>query len=104
MHLFFDFKTKYSNVNLLTNLCEFKTSDKYGERWSCAVKWGRVSEDFSHLYESDNNSNFSYQCQFTCELYFQEVLDRSYNFIEEILLDLESLGEGEKKINEDITI
>ena len=32
MHLFFDFKTKYSNLNLLSNLCEFKTTDRYGSR------------------------------------------------------------------------
>lgn len=88
MHLYFDFKTKYGNLDLLTNLCEFKTSDKYGERWSAAVKWGRVSEDFSHLYESDNNANFSYQCQFNCELYFQEVYDKSYDFFDEIKFEL----------------
>ena len=91
MHLFFDFKTKYANANLVTNLCEFKTSDKYGERWSAAVKWGRLTEDFSHLYESDNNANFSYQCQFTCELYFQEVYDKSYGFIEEVITALEEV-------------
>ena len=91
MHLFFDFKTKYSNVNLLTNFCEFKTSDRYGGRWSSAIKWGRITEDFSHLYESDNNSNFSYQCQFSCELYFQEVYDKSYGFIQEIISDIEDV-------------
>lgn len=96
MHLFFDFKTKYSNLNLLSNLCEFKTSDKYGGRWSAAVKWGRISEDFSHLYESDNNANFSYQCQFTCELYFQEVYDKSYDFLQEIVLELENLDNGDR--------
>ena len=97
MHLFFDFKTKYSNLNLLTNMCEFKTSDKYGERWSAAVKWGRISEDLSHLYESDNNANFSYQCQFNCELFFQEVYDKTYGFFEEILTDLQELD----KLGED---
>lgn len=98
MHLFFDFKAKYQNVNLLTNLCEFKTSDRYGSRWSAAVKWGRLSEDFSHLYESDNNSNFSYQCQFNCELHFQEVFDKSYGFIQEVLIDLEDLDSNDKLI------
>lgn len=95
MHLFFDFKTKYSNVNLLTNLCEFKTSDKYGERWSAAVKWGRLSEDFNHVYESDNNANFSYQCQFIAELYFQEVFDKSYTMLDEIRFELDADGMGQ---------
>ena len=96
MHLFFDFKTKYSNLNLLSDLCEFKTPDRYGGRWSAAVKWGRISEDFSHLYESDNNANFSYQCQFTCELYFQEVYDKSYDFLQEIVLELENIDNRDR--------
>ena len=88
MHLFFDFKTKYNNLELLTNFCEFKTSDRVGDRWMAAIKWGRLSEDFNHLYEPDNNANFSYQCQFMCEIYFQEVIDKSYEFLGEILLEL----------------
>lgn len=84
MVLFFDFKNKYNNVDLLTNFCEFKTGDKYGERWTAAVKWGSITEDFNHLYQSDDNSNFSYQCQFRCEIYFYEVIDTRYKFLEEI--------------------
>lgn len=100
MQLFYDFKTKYNNVDLLTNFCEFKTTDKYGERWTAAVKWGRITEDFSHTYESDNNSNFSYQCQFTCELYFYEVYDRTNEFIKEIMLELYATDiAGEKGVN-----
>ena len=82
--MFFDFKNKYNNVDLLTNLCEFKTSDRYGERWTAAVKWGQITEDFNHQYQSDDNSNFSNQCQFRAELYFYEVLDDRYQFLEEI--------------------
>ena len=88
MVLYFDFKNKYNNVNLLTNFCEFKTSDKYGQRWTAAVKWGEITEDFSHLYQQDDNSNFSFQCQFRCELYFYEVLDDRYDFIKEIYMTL----------------
>nr|DAX30632.1 MAG TPA: hypothetical protein [Caudoviricetes sp.] len=100
MQLFYDFKARYNNVDLLTNFCEFKTTDKYGERWTAAVKWGRITEDFSHTYESDNNSNFSYQCQFTCELYFYEVYDRTNEFIKEIMLELYATDiEGERGVN-----
>ena len=88
MVMFFDFKNKYNNVNLLTNFCEFKTSDKYGSRWSAAVKWGGITEDFNHMYQQDDNSNFSYQCQFRCELYFYEVLDDRYEFLKEIEINL----------------
>lgn len=90
MVMFFDFKNKYNNVNLMTNFCEFKTADKYGNRWSAAVKWGQITEDFNHTYGSDNNSNFANQCQFRCELYFYEVIDDRYEFLQDIRLNLES--------------
>ena len=90
MRLFFDFKNKYNNVDLLTNLCEFKTYDKYGDRWTAAVKWGGITEDFNHLYQSDDNSNFSYQCQFRAELWFTEVIDDRYEFLEEITYNIDS--------------
>jgi hypothetical protein len=88
MVLFFDFKNKYINVDLLTNFCEFKTGDRYGERWTAAIKWGQLTEDFNHLYQLDDNSNFSFQCQFSCELYFYEVFDTRYKFLEEIIFSL----------------
>ena len=72
MVMFFDFKNKYNNLDLLTNFCEFKTADRYGDRWTAAIKWQQITEDFNHTYQSDDNSNFSYQCQFRCELYFYE--------------------------------
>lgn len=90
MVMFFDFKNKYSNVDLLTNFTEFKTGDRYGKRWTAAVKWGTITEDFSHLYQMDDNSNFSYQCQFRCELYFCEAFDTRYKFLEEITYVLEN--------------
>ena len=89
MVMFFDFKNKYNNLDILTNFCEFKTTDKYGERWTAAVKWQQITEDFNHIYQQDDNSNFSYQCQFRCELYFYEVLDGRYKFLEEIITELE---------------
>ena len=88
--MFFDFKNKYNNVDLLTNFCEFKTSDRYGERWTAAVKWGQITEDFNHMYQADDNSNFSNQCQFRAELFFYEVLDDRFEFLREINTILEA--------------
>ena len=90
MVLFYDFKNKYNNLDLLTNFCEFKTTDKYGDRWTAAIKWQGITEEFNHIYQSDDNSNFGNQCQFRCEIFFYEALDERYKFLEEILLDLES--------------
>lgn len=91
MVMFFDFKNKFNNVDLLSNFCEFVTKDKYGQEWVAAIKWlGNITEDFNHVYQSDENSNFSYQCQFRCELYFYEVLDAKYKFLEEIVFNLDS--------------
>ena len=92
MVMFFDFKNKYNNVNLLTNFCEFKTTDKYGKRWTAAIKWGQITEEFNHTYAMDNNSNFANQCQFRCELFFYEVFDSRYDFINDIILNLNSEG------------
>lgn len=95
MPMFFDFKNKYNNVQLLTNFCEFKTPDRYGQRWTAAIKWGGITEDFNQTYQQDNNSNFSYECQFRCELYFYEVLDDRYEFLKEIIMRLDEETEKE---------
>jgi len=105
MVMYHDFKNKFSNVNLVSNFTEFKTSDKYGNRWTAAVRWGQITEDFNHIYQPDDNSNFAYQCQFRCEIFFYEALDTRYNFLKEILLELdhedvdgEVVGKEEKSI------
>lgn len=105
MVLYHDFKDKYINVFLLTNFTEYKTTDKAGDRWSAAVKWSSITEDFNHIYQPDDNSNFSFQCQFRCELFFHEVLDTRYEFLNELqlLLDSEDVG-GNKTIEESNTI
>lgn len=90
--MFFDFKNKYNNVNLLTNFCTFYTTDKYGERWSAAIKWGRISEEFNHTYQQDDNANFALQCTFRCDLYFYEVMDDRYEFLDDIIYNLETTG------------
>jgi len=100
MPLYFDFKSKYINVDLLTNFTEFKTGDRYGERITAAVKWGQLTEDFNHLYQLDDNSNFSYQCQFSCELYFYEVFDTRYKFLKDIQLTLDN-GETNDNVQEE---
>ena len=90
MVLFHDFKNKFINVNLLTNFTEFKTMDNAGGKWSAAVKWGQITEDFNHVYQPDDNSNFALQCQFRCELYFYEVLDTRHEFLKDILTRIEA--------------
>jgi hypothetical protein len=92
MVLFFDFKNRYNNVDLLTNYSEFKVRDKYGDEWTAAIKWGSITEEFNHTYSQDNNSNFANQCNFRAELYFYEVYDKNYNYIEEIITDMKHIG------------
>ena len=94
--LFFDFKNRYQNVDLLTNFCEMTTMDKYGDLWTSAIKWGRLSEDFSQTYESDNNSNFALSAQFTCELFFYEAYDTKITFLEEINIEISEEDEKQK--------
>lgn len=92
MVMFFDFKNKYTNLDLLTNFCEYKTYDKYGKRWTAAIKWGGITEDFNHQYQSDDNSNFAFQCQFMCEIHFYEVFDDRYDVLREIEQSIEAEG------------
>lgn len=103
MVLYFDFKNRYNNVDLLTNYAEFKTKDKYGTDWTAAIKWGPITEEFNHTYGQDNNANFANQCNFRAELYFYEVYDANYSYIEEIVTDLKHLGMWEKFPGEDET-
>lgn len=106
MILFHDFKNKYSNVDLLTNLVEFKTTDKYGDRWTAAVKWFNITEDLNNNYQQDDNSNFAQQCQFRCELNFYEVIDTRYEFLNEIALelDIEDSSNTSNKVVENTSI
>lgn len=90
MVLYHDFKNKFTNVDLLTNFTEYKTTDRAGDRWTAAVKWGQITEDFNHVYQPDDNSNFALQCQFRCELFYYEVLDTRFEFLNEIITSLES--------------
>ena len=90
MPIFHDFKSKYLNVNLLTNFTEFRVYDRAGGKWNGVVKWGSITEDFNHVYQPDDNSNFAFQCQFRCELYFYEVLDTRYEFLREIVTRLDA--------------
>ena len=90
--LYLDFKNRYNNVDLLTNFTEFLTKDKYGENWRASVKWGYLTEDFNQNYSTDDNSNYSHQCSFRCELYFYEVYDRRYNYINDIIIELMHVG------------
>lgn len=93
MVMFYDFKNKYNNLDLLTNFCEFKTMDRYGDKWTAAVKWQQITEDFNHIYQTDDNANFGNQCQFRCELYFYEMIDTRYNFLQEILYDIYAMDQ-----------
>ena len=90
MQMFYDFKNRYNNVDFLSGLTEFVTPDRYGEPWTAAVRWGQITEDFSHNYVPDGNSNFSYQASFRAELFFTEVYDRIGELIKEVSLELET--------------
>lgn len=101
MVMYHDFKNRYINVYLLTNFVEFKAKDKAGDGWTANVRWGQITEDFNHVYQADDNSNFALQCQFRCELGFTEVLDTRFEFLNEIItrLDAEDVN-GEVAVEE----
>lgn len=105
MVLYHDFKSKYTDLLLLTNFCEYKTPDRAGDKWTAAIKWGPITEDFNHIYQPDDNSNFAFQCQFRCELYYYNVLDTRYKFLKEIISRIDSEDiDGSNPIEEEKTI
>lgn len=97
MVMYHDFKNKYSDVLLLTNFTEFRVLDKYGDSFNAAIKWSSITEDFNHIYQPDDNSNFAFQCQFRCELFYYEVLDTRFNFLKEIVTMIESEDNNKNK-------
>lgn len=101
MVIYFDFKNRYNNVDLLTNFTEFLVPDKYGEMWTAAIKWGYLDENFEQRYGTDDNSNFSHQCNFRCELYFYEVYDKQYNYINDIIVELSHEGLYNVEVTDD---
>lgn len=86
--LYHDFKNKFLNVNLLSNLTEIKATSRYGTRYTAAIKWGDLTEEFNQVYQPDDNSNFAYQCQFRCDMFFYEIQDTRYKFLEDIIYEL----------------
>lgn len=89
MVMFFDFKSQYTNVNLLSNFCTFYTTDKYGKRWAAGIKWSKITEDFNHQYQQDDMGHYGNQCSFRAEIFFTEAIDDRYRVLEEIICRLE---------------
>ena len=86
--LYNDFKTRYQNLDFVSNFTEFYTKDSYGLNWISNIEWNRITTDFDQSYGVDNSGNFAYTASFECNIYYYVVFDETYHTIGEIVTNL----------------
>lgn len=90
--MYSDFKTRYQNVDLVSNFTEFYTEDKLGVKWISSIKWNPISTDFEQDYAQDNQGNVSFKASFSAELYYYVVYDEMFYNIQTTILSLLALN------------
>lgn len=96
-----DFKTKYQNLDFISNFTEFYTFDKLDRQWISTIKWGEFPTDFNQDYETDNQGNIGFKATFNAEISYYIIYDQKYYECAEIVIDLCSQAvNGAKEINE----
>jgi hypothetical protein len=80
-----DFKTRYQNLDLVSNFTEFYTNDKYSVRWISTAKWGEIESNFNQEYDQDQQGNFAFHAAFSVELYYYVVFDETFGKVQEFI-------------------
>jgi hypothetical protein len=88
LELLDDFRTRYQNIGVLSQLTTFQTKDKLGKEWSSNVKWSPISTDFNQEYDQDQAGNLANSATFSADVYHMTVYDERYYEINDIILDL----------------
>lgn len=83
--LFNDVRTRYQNLNFISDFTEFYTKDKLGNDWISTAKWDKITTDFEADFSQDSKGNFAYKSTFNCELYYYVVFDVLHYKIREII-------------------
>lgn len=84
-----DFRTKYNNLDLLTNLTTFQTEDKLGIPWISNIWWGPMGDIFNQDYAVDEQSNIAQESEFSCDIQHYVVYDEMYYRINNVILELQ---------------
>lgn len=85
--LFNDFRTRFQNLDFISNFTEFHTPDKFGNQWVSAVKWEPITTNFNSDFEQDSKGNFAYSAQFSCEVHHYVVYDVKHYKILQVILE-----------------
>lgn len=83
-----DFRTKYQNLDFLTNLTMFNTNDTLGRPWLSNIMWSPIPTDFNQEYDQDSLANIAHRVEFTATVNFYEVYDEKYHKISKVILDI----------------
>jgi hypothetical protein len=83
-----DFKTKYQNLDLLTNLTEFYTKDDLGRNWLSSVWWGAAHNEFEQDFAQDSRGYNAFRFMFQAELNYWVVYDETLSRIKDMMLGL----------------
>lgn len=86
--LFNDFRTKYQNLDLVSNFTEFYTNDKLGRNWKSNIVWSSIGTDFNQDYAQDELNSISFETGFSADLNYYVVYDEMYYNIQEIILSI----------------
>lgn len=88
--VFDDFKTRYNNLDLLTDFTTFDTKDKLGIPWKSNVWWSPLDSQFNQDYAMDEQSNLAQESSFSCDIQYYTVYDESFVRIQNIILDIKN--------------
>lgn len=92
--LYNDFKTRYQNLDLISDFTEFQTRDKLGRMWVSNLIWSSIDTSFNQDYNTDELSNVAWEVPFSVELHYYTVYDEQYYNIQGIIMSL--VGEDSK--------
>lgn len=100
MIMYEDFRTRYQNVDLLSNFTEFYTVDKNNDSWIANVKWSELPTDFTQDFSQDNQGNNAYSFTITAEVHHYIVYDKLYKSIQTIITKICSTNSGNESLVE----
>ena len=83
-----DFRTKYQNLDFLTNLTMFNTNDTLGRPWLSNIVWSPIPTDFNQEYDQDSMANIAHRVEFSATLNYYEVYDEKYHSISKVITNI----------------
>ena len=102
-----DFRNRYNNLELLSNLTSIEISDYRNNTHRISVEWELLSGGNIGDKEAitDSNSNYSFQINFNCKILYNMILDDSdFNIINNIRLLMRNIEVGNTENTIDIIL